>query len=328
MTGHYWPFQIPGWLGGPPTGWDIDRIQLHEGRLIPDDWHEPVVDRQLVAGPRLRVERYGLVRYDFSAWAPAHDTATSDFDRKVETVLLRLKVMNVYLFLSHVAHLELENLGTQTGRMTPFDLVEFGGDDPGLGGGPGLMRMPILVHKLDVARSPRPTVSTDVLERSADLLDSALLSDANEVLERLDLLHFGLTMFQQHDYAQSVVAAWTVCEQLVAERWGLYIATRSSEVILTDQSKVKRVSSDRRNKLRSSDFSMSTVLEILELGDEMDHELFRRLQTVRHRRNRWLHQLDRPDSDAASQALLAATALLTEATGLPLRISLGLSISG
>jgi hypothetical protein len=246
-----------------------------------------------------------------------------DFDEAVEVVMRRLKVMNVHLLLAHVSHLEVENMATETTRLSHNDLVHI--TDGGMGG-PGLLRLPFAVNHLDFARTQ--TVSVAVLERSADLLD--LVLQTHEIgLEQFDLLHLGLAMFQQHDYSQALIAGWTICEQLISDKWHSYLEQLNGDVTLSNEEVVRRINSDRRKLLQdSSDYTISVITQILELAGQLDHDLFRSLNKTRVSRNKWLHDLDQPDHEAAVLSLSVASQLLSEASGVPIRLGFGRSISG
>lgn len=329
VSGYFWRFEHPGWLGGPPDDWNMQRTVESLGSRIPESWKEVVVDRQLKYGPRFTAERWGLMRYDFSQWPPGvtepDESQSPNFNQAVETTLRRLKLMNVHLLLLHAAYLELMNTGTRTQRVSHTDLIHFHGDGSS---GPGLLQQPMLVGILDAARTDLAAVETEVLDVSTDWLDQLLKADpdASDSLDKLDLLHHGLAMFQSHDYAQALVAGWTLCEQLITMRWDTYLAERRNVIKLSDGIEVERMNSDRRRHLRE-DQPISTVLQILELVEELDHESFRRLDAVRHRRNRWMHHLERPDASSGRQSLSAAADLLTTSIGLPIRLSLGRTIS-
>lgn len=326
IVGHYWPFSFDRWLGGPPEGWDATAIHRHLNCVIPDEWHEVVLDRSLQAGPRIVAERYGRVLYHFAAWAPgaAISDGTTGMESQVGIVMRRLRVMNVFLLLTHIAYLELDGVPSETARLSHFDLVNVGEDLISMGG-PGLKRLPTTIQFDDLFRGTT-AIPSSVLDRSAQMLDTVLLSDSTDLLSQLDLLHLGLAMFQQHDYAQTLLAAWTVCEQIVSARWATFIAERHREIVNSDGTTTQRINSDRSKLLRGPEYPISTVLEILELGDALDHESFQKLHQIRKQRNKWLHELREPDAIAAGTALTTAGALLGDGLGHPMQVSLNRSI--
>ena len=326
-SAYYWPFNVPGWLGGAPDDWDWEQTRILWGRPHPDSWKEVVFDRRLSVGIRVTAERWGLVRFDFQDWPPGMRSSVEnesfDFDVAVEVVMRRLKVMNIHLLMAHVALLDIDNLATDTVHLSHFDIVNY--RDDGMGG-PGLWRIPFVVGHQDVGR--HFVIGEGVLTRSVELLDQ-VMSGSDTHWEQYDLILLGHSMFQQHDYAQALIAAWAVSEQLVSEKWRGYLAQLDRDVTLSDGTVVRRINADRRQALvQNPDYPMARVTQILELSDQLDHELFRSLNTVRKSRNDWLHNLIRPDATSAALALTSACELLTESTAIPVRLGLGRSISG
>lgn len=321
-TAHMWPFFAAGWIGGPPDGYSSDDFPLLFGRPTPASWREIVYDRTLEAGVRIQAERLGLLRFDFPDWAPGvPGEVEDDFSSNVEVTVNRLRILNAYQLLAHSAFLDVENMGTQTTRLNTSDLIHIGN---GGMGGPGLLRFPTTVGDKDFARME--TVSIQVLDHAATTLEDVLRDDTQELLTLIDLLHLGLATFQGHDYSQSAIAAWTVCERVIAKRWQRYRDERSGEVTLPSGVKGGRINKERRKELDR--FANAVVSHLLELADELPFEVWHNLKTVRKARNDYVHYGNAPTVQETQLTLSTAADLLGAEVGFPLRLSYSRTVTG
>lgn len=331
-SAYYWPFTHGGWLvDAPPSLGHSPNTQMNRltGRPPPPDWREIVIQRELNAGVTIAAERWGLVRFDFSRWPPGRtddqdqETDLGSFDKKVRLLTMRLKVMNTQLLALHSALITSENLGFETVRLHPLDLIHFQGNSMS---GPGVLRIPHLLGPQDILlRLPHFVISMQAFELSLEILDTVLCSNGL-TLTYCDLLNQAYVAYQEHDYATSVVGSWTVAELLVSERWRQYLEAKSDTLKLSDGTEVERIYTERHKRLR--DLSSSHIIDALELATQLSHDQFRRLTSVRKGRNRWLHDGTVPGHDIAMEGMAVATDLLCEDTGVLLRLSGGRTISG
>ena len=111
--------------------------------------------------------------------------------------------------------------------------------------------------------------------------------------------------------------AWGVCEQLLSTAW---------ETLLNDTSPTRRMSKERKNKLRSRDYTASVITEVLELGMRIEYELYRHLEEARKARNSWTHNMREISFGQATEAIRAAEGLFRHIHGIELSLQLsGLS---
>ncbi len=160
---------------------------------------------------------------------------------------------------------------------------------------------------------PRRVVELDVVKKSLQLLDEILLRDDPSVLYMITSLHSAARSYTGRKYGESVVVAWSVCEQMISSAWN---------AILDDEQLSERMPSPRRKKLNGRDYTASVITEFLEIMNVIDHETYNQLNAVRKSRNDWAHQLKEPTAQHVHVAIDSAQRLLSKFKGVDILLSL------
>lgn len=322
------------WLVSPPPGFkrfpDRNELARSPDRLLAyrRAFDEAVLQRHLESGIEIIARRNGTVIFDFggmpSALAPEGDEEPGTLDDAVEAISNRVRVMNGYLLCLHSAFLELEQVGRRNMRVTARDLVHVDDDRSGMGG-PGLLRIP-LGTGFETREIFRPEiVSEEALVHAVEKLDHVLKHPVPEAPAWVALLNEAHTSYQEHDYQLALVSAWTVCEAMLNHRWREHVASRRLQKI--GENEVVVINKKRRKRLeRSSDLTASIITEVLNLSGDLSFTLYEQLVDARRGRNKWLHELERPDLSSVKSALTAAATMLEETLHTRFDISLGRTI--
>ena len=113
---------------------------------------------------------------------------------------------------------------------------------------------------------------------------------------------------------EAVTLAWGVCEQLLSIAW---------EALLDDAGNTGRMPARRRRKLRGRDYTASVTTEMLELGMQIDHDLYVHLEKARRARNQWTHEMREPNIAQVSHAIRSVEGLFQKIYGIHLTYPLG-----
>ena len=211
----YEPMRPMGWIGKQPSDHELVR---KPGTPIPDGWYEVVVNRQLVCGIQVTVERRGFAIYDFAAWRPgvAHPPAVpartigQASQTAKPSLIWRLRAMNSHLTLLHAAAMSRHDESPSVTRVHATDLYRFDypkEGDVGTWYRPLEDDLPTTVTVGDRARFGVMPIET--FDLSLDWLDAVV---ADGALIEFDLLNQTQAALATYDYALAVVAGWTVCE--------------------------------------------------------------------------------------------------------------------
>jgi hypothetical protein len=176
-----------------------------------------------------------------------------------------------------------------------------------------------LIHR--DATTPRLRLENDMVIYSLELLEQIVTSPFANLLLLTELLYRAAVQYSEYRVAECLILSWAVCERLLTELWERYL--KSSERSGTEE---LRINADRRQKLKSRDYTSSVRLEVLELASQLPNEIFCAVDDVRKIRNDWLHSLSNVKGQEAALTGRAAKSLFRFATGLT--ISLCLSQSG
>lgn len=123
---------------------------------------------------------------------------------------------------------------------------------------------------------PRRVVELDVVKHSLQLLDEILLKNDPSILYMITSLHSAARSYTERNYGESVVVAWSVCEQMISFAWN---------TLLDDEQLNERMPSHRKKKLNGRDYTASVITEFLEIMNVIDSETYNLLNTVRKSRN-------------------------------------------
>jgi hypothetical protein len=288
----YEPMLPVGWIGEQPTD---HRLASLPGTAIPSHWYDHIIDRSLSCGIKVRAERRGFTVYDFASWAPGvvrvrarssgrRFRTFGDLSEASKPALIqRLRVMNAHLTLLHAAAMAQHSESPTVVRVHERDLYRF---DYPEGNGDGFWYRPLgdsaptTVSPGDRARFGIMPIET--YDLSLAWLDHVI---ATNQLISFDLLNQTQAALGTHDYAQAVVAAWTICELQVRQR-------------ASDLPEVRERT------------GAAAVLGVMERSGRLSADLTQRLHVVREGRNKWLHTGESPDEGLALQAQEVAVELL------------------
>ncbi|MCA1709295.1 MAG: hypothetical protein LC808_40860 [Actinobacteria bacterium] len=289
----YDPMIPMGWIGADPA----DReLVSHPGTPVPSDWCDVVVNHRLTCGIAVTAQRRGFTIYDFAGWPPGRPAPPAparpgrvrlrtlgESSRAAKPALVqRLRVINSHLTLLHAASMSSANTSPTVLRAGERDLFRHDVTDDGddywyQPAGPGVVDVVTVTdrHRFGV-------MAATTFVEALNWLDQVI---AAEALVSFDLLNQAQTAVSTHDYPLAVVAAWTVCElRTRALAHGLHgIGPQSKSV---------------------------AVCAALGNAGLLPASLVARLDTVRRRRNAWLHSGTEPTESDAIEAMQAATELL------------------
>ncbi|EKV03621.1 hypothetical protein Lepto7375DRAFT_5927 [Leptolyngbya sp. PCC 7375] len=339
----------PLWVGTKPTDQEIKTAP--ESEFIKD-----VYRTQLSQGIRVRVRRDGVFVFDCSSWEPGQSTEIPGCEwmsgqRKLipkeiteaEALVEQRAYKRIQLLTAHLACLgTVFGGGMQQvvapqpkfimtlGHFEQNDLLRFLNSlEPGQSYSYNNL---ILFRTAPGYRVPdqfkRIELSIEVIESSFCLLREILDSEHENILELIELLYKSVYNYTCHHFAESLILSWAICESLLNLKWSQYIANKRSEPNRAGISdNATRINSDRKQKLEGRDYTASIKSEMLELEEEISHDLFRDLNAVRSARNNWLHSLDGVSMSDAQKAIKTAKEFLDFTTGIKMRLPVILSLA-
>jgi hypothetical protein len=329
------------WVGSCPTEDELRAADLSQ--LIRDEIRHTVAEQIEV-----RVRRDGMFIFDFTRWPEAPPTEIPEHDRvpgkrlpqsvtAAEDLVagreqIRVMVLNAHqacLSTAHsVVHRRATGLGVPVSPQRAIKPADF--EAAVVGRSLSNVHDPLeryvserllgtLIHR--DATAPRLLLEKDTVIYSLELLEQIVTSPFADLLLLTELLYRAAVQYSEYRFAESLILSWAVCERLLTELWERYL--KSSERSGTGE---LRINADRRQRLKSRDYTSSVRLEVLELAGQLPTELFGAVDDVRKSRNNWLHSLSNVKGRRAALAVRAAESLFRFTTGLT--ISLTLSKSG
>lgn len=274
---------------------------------------------------RYRARQDGLILFDFSNWSegsqvtiPAHRIVGGKLPSEIEAiteearqhVFKRLLVLNVHIACLSAAMgnnslplMQVITAATYLSYGSDFNLWTLRGFAPAW--------QPIHVYITQAARPEitrlRRIVSLDEITQSFALLDRIISSPVPSILECAHLLFLAHFAYAQHDFANCVTMAWTVCEKL-----------RSV------------LNKDRRTKLKSRGYTASDIAEGQKVSLNLNGELNKakgELNKAKSARNAWLHEMKSVSIQQANTALTAARKMISLTSGITLQIFVGSSFT-
>ncbi len=262
----------------------------------------------------------GLLFFGFRDWnPPAVQGKASGFDRRANRQLQRLEVLNAHLACLYSALRASQNAAMDKLEVAPRDVIVRAGDDfdtPAGMGGSGIL----LVHWHEELPVRGLTISEAVLRSSFEMLD-LILTQQPETLELVALVNRAAVYYEEHNYAQAIVTAWTIAERLVRKEWATFIDGQQRDETVGGDTR-PLVNKERRDKLLGAAFTASIVSEFLSLDGHLPFDLFVQLNQARSSRNDWLHKGQAPSRSAAEAAVVTAQRTLAHFTGITLDIPL------
>lgn len=155
------------------------------------------------------------------------------------------------------------------------------------------------------------TVQANVLQAAVDMSDAAIAQDFRDVATLAELLLHALYLHESGKYEASHIAAWTIAERCLHERWKTHLHELDNQHT-TPESEEKFINSKRKQTLTGRDFTASIVSEFLSLSGLLPFDKYKLASRVRQTRNDWLHKLHTIDSADAAEAIVLAQFLLRE----------------
>lgn len=179
----------------------------------------------------------------------------------------------------------------------------------------------VLNNKDRVRRHPlgRRVIEIEVVEHSFDLLDQILLEGDINFIQLVEAAYVATCRQRERRYGEAVVLAWGVCERLISSAWNKMI-----DDLRTRTADGERMPKERRDKLKSRNYTASVMVEMLEVNGRISNDLYRLLEVARKARNNWIHGMRSPRSRDAMICVRAAQQLLSHLKG----IELSLQFSG
>lgn len=329
-------FRIPAvWIGEEP---DPESVSI----LNPETHHAVVLETILNCGIEVRVQRDGTFLFDFSSWPlaplvtiPGYRTPnregpyripseTSKAEDEAENyAVLRAQVMNVHqaclttsekAVKKRSAAMGLPVTSWNTLKALTFDTALFYRDD--IEDIRALARN-ALNNKDCVQRTqpfPRRILEKEVIEHSFKLLDQILSLEDATLIQWVEAAYIAACRYAEKRFGETVVLAWSVCEQLLSLAW---------DTLQNDIKAGNRMTSKRKKKLEGRDYTASVIIELLEMNNRLGHDLYKLLEDVRKSRNDWAHRMRVPEKNDAVKAVRAVEGLFWDVKKIRLSLSFG-----
>lgn len=338
------PSQTPsveGYFRVPPIWIDQEPNPELTKRFSQQIYHKVVLEKTLDSNIAVQALRDGTFLFDFSSYpltppvtipgypypvpgiphhAPAEASAAERLAEKYTEI--RASIINVHQVCLTTSERLLKSRSAQMGFPIDAQDTQKGrsfSEAANYGGGHGdihsltrnIANM-IYVNSPD-RPYPRRIVELDVVKHSLQMLDEILQKDDPSILYMITSLHSAARSYTGRKYGESVVVAWSVCEQMISSAWN---------ALLDDEQLSERMPSHRRRKLNGRDYTASVITEFLEIMNVIDYETYNQLNSVRKARNDWAHQLKEPKAQHVHVAIDAAQKLLSKFKGVDMLYSL------
>lgn len=336
----------PLWIGTKPTEEEIKTAPENE-------FIKEIYRAQLIDGINVRVRRDGLFVFDCSTWEPGKITEIPSYEviggqsipkevAEAENLAQKRTYKRFQLLTVHLACLGTALDGGLCQNLPPhpsymLNLLDFEQDD--------LLQIPYL-NSLDVGQSyiynhlilfkfepgyrlsnlfHRSEVPIEKVEESFILLQQILQNPHVDILDLIEIIYKSVYNYRCHQFSESLILCWAVCESLLNKIWSRYIADKRAESNSAGMPNgATRINSERNKFLEGRDFTASIVSEILELSDLIPHDLFCRLNAVRKARNNWMHSLKDVSMMDAIRAIQATVDFFLLVTNIRLRLRIDL----
>jgi hypothetical protein len=173
----------------------------------------------------------------------------------------------------------------------------------------------------------RISVSVETVGKSFLLLQKILDSPHKNICDLVELLYKSVYNYTIHQFSESLILCWAICESLLNIVWNQYVEDERSQVNRAGmQQGVTRINNNRKKRLEGIDFTASMKSEVLELSHRLSHDLFCNLNKVRKTRNDWLHSLKDVTDDDASHAIKTTRDFLERVTNIDIQLQIGLTL--
>ncbi|MDE1348458.1 hypothetical protein [Vibrio aestuarianus] len=176
---------------------------------------------------------------------------------------------------------------------------------------------------IDTRISNRRTVSADTLKLAVSNFEVLFAFPGLE--KSIASISKSISEYKIGNYDTSIVLAWFCIERLLSNKWAEYLLSFNQE-----HSESKRVNSERLKKLTDRDYTISIIINMLELGGIIPFSLYKNLEKIRVARNKIAHSDPKYKSsiEDSSLAIKISLELVGRFYGLGLKPSLSLQVSG
>jgi len=161
---------------------------------------------------------------------------------------------------------------------------------------------------------PRRVLEKEVVEHSFKLLDQILSLEDAALIQWIEAAYIAACRYAEKRFGETVVLAWSVCEQLLSLAW---------DTLQNDIKVGNRMIPKRKKKLEGRDYTASVIIELLEMNNRLDHNLYKLLEDVRKSRNDWAHRMRVPEENDAIKAVRAVEGLFWNVKKIRLSLSFG-----
>ena len=304
-------FPIPAiWVGEEP---DSNAQLSLNGAIL----HAVVYTTTLSFGIEVRVQRNGTFLFDFSSWPVApqvtipgyripdpdapyrqpKETVTAE-NKAEEYALYRAQVMNVHQLCMLTSWWKAKRYSIQIGNPVvasgALKHLTFSSQHP---------------HDEDIESITkyREVWDIEIIKLSLELLDQILIHEDLALIEIVEAMYFATFRYSENRFGEALILAWEVCEQLIYVTWENFLRDRS-------------IRGKRKERLEGVNYTVSIMVEILELNGELAHELYLDLDTARSARNSWVHKMQMPGYGEVDKAFRSAEKLLLQVKGISLSL--------
>lgn len=152
-----------------------------------------------------------------------------------------------------------------------------------------------------------------------DALDGIFsgIAEDHSLVKILSLLAKSVSEYKNTNYSLSLVLSWIIIENLLQVLWESWLLSKQS-----DTNGEKRIPQKRKEILDPGDaFTSNVISNVLELSNEIDKDLFTKIDKTRKLRNKIVHALKDCERTNCAAAFEAIEALLCIAHNVDITIS-------
>ena len=169
----------------------------------------------------------------------------------------------------------------------------------------------------------RHVISREAIAQAASLFQQVVASSV--AVKALASFAKSLAEYKVGNYETSIVLAWFITESAISTLWATHLDAQNQD--LPDGR--RRINRERRDFLTGRDFTISIVLNMLELSGVLEHEVFEKIDAVRGFRNKIVHgHVFGPGADDATLALQTARAMIERLWNVRFTPNLAYSVIG
>jgi hypothetical protein len=169
----------------------------------------------------------------------------------------------------------------------------------------------------------RHVITLDVIQYAVAEFTKVIATSGLE--KTLSSFAKSLSEYKVGNYETSIILSWFITEAALSQLWKNHIDILNTDFL----GGRKRINRDRKDFLTGRDFTISMILNLLELWGALPHAQFQDIDAVRGFRNKIVHNHNfAPGMKEAQLALNTAKAMVDRIWGLRFTPSLGYSVTG